>query len=125
MNPKLAGGLIVLAVVGGVMQCSGGSTTTTTPAPSVSTPAAVSADASAQLACGHFRNVMSDISSGLLTPGEVRTKTKEVYDTAYVSESAGIADSARSMLAAATADNGPAFVSAAADLMGACEAAGV
>ena len=124
MNAKVGGAFIVLVVLGGVLQCSG-TATTPAPTPAKSTSTGTSADASAELACGHFRNVVSDINDGLLTPGEVRVKIQEVYDTASVSENAGIADGARSMLAAATADNGPEFLLAMNGFADSCRAAGV
>jgi len=91
------------------------------------TPAATSptiADASAELGCAHFRNVMGDISKGILTDAEIRTKIQQVYDTARVSENPGIAPDAQAMLAAATANDGTAFASAAADFAKACTAVG-
>ena len=92
------------------------------PAPA---PAKPKADASAELGCGHFRNIMGDVSAGILTDAELRTKIKEVYDTAYVSENAGIPDAARAMLAAITADDSNAFVAAVTAFDGACRAVGV
>jgi hypothetical protein len=59
-------------------------------------------DASAELACSHFRNVSGDAADGLLTDAELRDKLKEVHEDAQVSEEPGVADSARRMLAAAT-----------------------
>lgn len=92
------------------------------PAPA---PAKPKADASAELGCTHFRNIMGDVSAGILTDAELRTKIKEVYDTAYVSENAGVPDGARAMLAAITAEDSTAFLAAATAFDGACRAVGV
>lgn len=78
------------------------------------------ADDAANLACTHFRNIMSDISKGLLTDAEIRTKIQQVYDTAQVSTKPGIAPDAQAMLAAATANDGTAFTNAAAAFSDAC-----
>lgn len=83
------------------------------------------ADASAELGCGHFRNIMGDVDAGILTDAELRTKFKEVYDTAYVSENPGIAEDARAMLAAITAGDGDPLVAAATAFSAACNAVGV
>lgn len=64
--------------------------------------ATVQADASAQLACSHFRNVVADEANGVLTDAELRNKLKEVYGDARYSSNAGIAGGARAMLAAVT-----------------------
>ena len=93
--------------------------------PKVVVPVKPTADASAQLSCEHFHNVMSDFIGGILTTVELRSKIQEVYDTASVSENAGIPDGARSLLASATADNGPAFLASARVFTAACEAVGL
>ena len=85
-------------------------------------PAKPAADAPAQLACGHFVNVMGDFSKGILTTVEMRTKIQEVYDNASVSANKGIPDGATAMLAAVTADDGAAFLTASNAFMAACNA---
>lgn len=59
-------------------------------------------DASAELACSHFRNVANDVSAGILNTTEFRDKIKEIYDTASVSDDAEVREEAQGMLAAAT-----------------------
>ena len=112
----------VLALAG----CSTAATPTAAKAPAVKAAVAKSAkpvaDASAQLACGHFVNVMGDFSKGILSTAEMRTKIKEVYDNASVSLNKGIPDGATSMLAAVTADDGTAFLTASNAFMAACNA---
>jgi hypothetical protein len=88
-----------------------------------STEAAPEADASAQLACRHFRNVMGDLE--ILSGAELREKVQEVHDTARVSEEPGVAPAAREMLAAATADDGDRFLTAVGDMHEACLGAGL
>lgn len=56
-------------------------------------------DASADLACTHFRNVARDYSDGLLTEDELRGKLQEVWNDARVSEHAAIVENSRRMLA--------------------------
>jgi len=77
-------------------------------------------DASARLACGHWYNVRSDITDGVLTVPEMRQKLQEVHDDARVSEHPGIAEGARDMLAAVTADDPESFGDAAGRFNGAC-----
>jgi len=88
-------------------------------------PAKPTADPSADLSCTHFRNVMSDVSAGILTTTELRGKLQEVNDTASVSLDPGIAENAQAMLAASTADNGTAFLTAVAAFSAACKAVGL
>lgn len=63
-------------------------------------------DASADLACTHFRNVAADAGAGILAYDELREKLQEVYDDARYSEEPGIAEGAERMLADATAVSG-------------------
>jgi hypothetical protein len=83
------------------------------------------ADASAQLACRHFRNVAADYSAGLLTMTELRGKLQEVNDDASVSQEPGIASSARGMLAAITAGDDAALATQVIAMSRACDQAGV
>lgn len=55
-------------------------------------------DASAELACTHFRDVASDAADGLLTNAELRGKLQEVYNDAKYSDSPGIAEGAERMV---------------------------
>lgn len=59
-------------------------------------------DASARMACTHFRNVLGDISDGVLTDEEIRRKAQEVDRDASASEWPGIASASRAFLAAMT-----------------------
>ncbi len=77
----------------------------------------------ASLACDHYRNVMTDIGKGVLTPAEIRTKTKEISDNAAIAPAA-VQTAATQMLAATTADNGDAFLKASSAMDSACSAAG-
>lgn len=96
---------------------------TMVPAPKP-TPTRPEADGSAILACTHFRNVINDAIKGVLTDEELRAKIKQVYDTASVSENAGIPDGAQALLAAATSGNPDAFNAAASTFDSACNAVG-
>ena len=82
-------------------------------------------DASAELACGHFRNVAGDIAAGVLTDAEVREKLQEVDRSASVSEEAGIASGARAMLAAVTRGDLAALTEAVGDFGDACRDLGL
>jgi hypothetical protein len=76
------------------------------------------ADASTELSCIHFRNVMGDLD--VLTVPELRGKLKEVYSTASVSPIDAIRAHSRGMLAAVTADDGEALLSSAKQFSDAC-----
>ena len=94
------------------------------PSPAAQATASPTADAGAQLSCDHFRNVASDISKGLLTDAEMRTKIKEVYNDAWISTSPNIASSATAMLSADTAGDATALKTAFSDFGAACAAIG-
>ena len=79
-------------------------------------------DASAELACTHFRNVASD--ADILSNAELREKLREVHDDAQVSEEPGIAESARSMLSSITSNDLKSFESAVGLMSDACANAG-
>lgn len=81
-------------------------------------------DASAELACTHFRNVAADAGAGILTGSELRTKLQEVYNDAQVSLEPGVADGAREMLAAVTEGDTQRFETAATDFSSSCSSAG-
>ena len=83
---------------------------------------APTADAGAQLACEHFRNVVKDAGAGILTLAEERTKIQEFYDSAKVSSNAGISDNAQAMLATITSGDGLTFRSAGDSFLSACMA---
>jgi hypothetical protein len=61
-------------------------------------PTKPEADAQAQLACDHFRNVAGDIAAGVLTTEQVTTKFQEIYGTARRSEVPGVAEGAQELL---------------------------
>lgn len=83
------------------------------------------ADGSAQLSCTHFRNVMGDITKGILTNAELVTKMQEVYNDAAYSTDPGIPDGSQALLAAATADDPTAFDAAITTFGTACSDVGV
>ena len=95
--------LIVMAVVGGHDKAG-----------------ATKADGGAYLACSHAAGVFDDWQHGLLTPGELRDKTKEIYSDASVSTEPGIASNAQAMLAAATSDDDASYIMAASAFVDAC-----
>ena len=76
-----------------------------------------------RLACDHFRNVMRDVSDGILTPEELRGKLQEVDDNASIG-TPEVQTAATDMLRAATQDEGDAFVTSVASMDSACESAG-
>lgn len=83
------------------------------------------ADASAELACRHFRNVAADYSDGHLTLVELRDKLVEVNDDAQYSDEPGVASSASLMLAAITAANLEELATHVAAMGRACDRAGL
>jgi hypothetical protein len=78
-------------------------------------------DGPAQFACSHYQNVSEEAAAGLLTDDEIRSKIREVYDTAKLSETPGIADSAERMLQAVTAMDAEALTRASEDFTSVCE----
>jgi len=69
---------------------------------------------------------MANVAFGNLTDmAELRAEIQEVSDMASGSENAGIADGARVMLAAITADDSDGFVAAGTAFSAACSAVGV
>jgi energy-converting hydrogenase Eha subunit E len=108
-----------LIIIGAIGAAAGGNKTTPSAA-SAATATTPTADAGAQLGCDHFRNVMSDVAAGLLTDSELRTKIKQVYESAYVSTNTGIAPAATVMLAAVTAGDTNGLNSAIKDFGTAC-----
>lgn len=84
---------------------------TSEPAPETETePTEPSPDAGAVLACQHFLNVRSDILAGILSTDEIREKLQEVHSNARISDEPGLEAAATAMLAAATRDDGEAFL---------------
>ena len=90
------------------------------------------ADASAQLACGHFRKVLTEIADRTVTTGEAQGRIQEVDDNASRSKNVGVRDNARSLLTASMTDEATglyfatgAWISAATKLVAACKAVGV
>jgi hypothetical protein len=86
---------------------------------------AQTADASAELACTHFRDVARDYSAGVLTLSEFRTKVQEVWKDAQYSDTPGIAGGARGLLADLTAGHYDHAAKMVTRLARACTAAGV
>jgi hypothetical protein len=118
--------LILLTAVAALTACGDGeddATSTEESEAATTTAAEPEPDASAKLACRHFRNVMGDLE--ILSTPELRTKVQEIHDNARVSEEPGVAPAAREMLAAATADDGERFLQAVGEMHGACADAGL
>lgn len=80
-------------------------------------------DSLTEASCRHFRNVMGDID--VLTAEELRKKLKEVHDKGQYAEATGVPEASRSMLSAATSDDGEAFLEAIGEMSQACKTAGV
>lgn len=89
-------GLIMVALV---IMCASGAFK------SKDTPELPGADASAKVACGHFRNVANDAAKGILGTDQLLPKMREVYDSASVSDNIRVRTAAQQLLAAVTADN--------------------
>jgi hypothetical protein len=83
-----------------------------------------SGDASAHLACQHFRDVADDAANGILSGFELRGKLQEVYGDARYSDSPGIASGAQRMLRDATEGNTTDFRPAVQSFSASCTAAG-
>lgn len=98
-----------------------GTSPATIAAPEPTTP---EADASTQLSCGHFRNVMRDVAGGLLTEAELREKTKQFYDTGQRSGVDSVRNATRQMLAAITTGDGDGYLAAAKRMGSACNKVG-
>lgn len=75
-------------------------------------------DASAQLACREFYQLANDVD--LLTSDEQRERVQGIWDKAEVSATPGIADAARRMLAAITANDMDSLERAVSDMDIAC-----
>jgi hypothetical protein len=100
------GVIVIVAVIGG---CSAMAVNTDT---SSSSSSSAGGDTSTQASCSHFRDIASDMSKGILTDTEIRSKMQEVYDTASISLDPGIPDGAQALLAAATAGDPTALATA-------------
>lgn len=81
-------------------------------------------DASARLACGHFRNVMADVARGVLTDAELRDKLQEIDEDASVSEVSDVRLYASAMLTASTMGDTDVLILATGDMDAACTAVG-
>lgn len=115
-------GLIFLSII--IAVASGSSSSSPNASTVTSTSSTPTPDAGSQLACDHFRNVMSDLSGGLLTDAEFRTKLQEIYSDAWVSTESGIAENAKSMLASFTSGDSGGTKTAMAGFSAACTAIG-
>lgn len=81
-------------------------------------------DASANLACRHFRNIAADVRDNQLTDAELREKLQEVEEDARVSEEPGIPQAGRNLVAAITTNDPEALLEAVSDMDAACDQAG-
>lgn len=82
------------------------------------------------LACGHFRDIAGDIGNGILTPAEMRSKFKEVYNDSSIG-TGPVQTGSLHLLAAGTTfsqlptdANGQNVITAAEELSSACSAVG-
>ena len=81
-------------------------------------------DAGAQLSCGHFRNVVGDISKGLLTDAEGHAKFQQIYSLARGSAIVAINTDAQTMLAADVSGDPTALATAMVAFSNTCTTAG-
>lgn len=79
----------------------------------------IGGDSSAQLACRDFYDVAAEVD--LMNDAELRERIQGIWDYAEVSETPGISEAARDMLATVTAGDIDAFEVAVADMQTACE----
>lgn len=79
-----------------------------------------SSDTSARAACRHMANVVDDAAAGILTDAEIRSKLREVYDSARFADDREVADLAEDALAAATARDPDRMGVAVREMAGAC-----
>jgi hypothetical protein len=103
----IIGIVVFIALLGGCGALASASNSTTS---SSSTPS--SGNSSTDASCSHFRDIASDISKGILSDTEIRSKMQEVYDSASISLDPGIPDGAQALLAAATAGDPTALTTA-------------
>jgi hypothetical protein len=95
------------------------------PASTEPEPADNEPDASAQAACAHFRNIMSDVAAGVLTDAELREKFREVHRSASVSEEPGLAETGTKLLASMTTGTTEDLLEAAGRFDRECDQAGL
>jgi hypothetical protein len=77
----------------------------------------------ASLACDHFRNIVGDVSKGVLTVGELREKLKEVDDNASIAP-VDVQLAATELLSTVTRDDADGFLIAMSSMDTACTVAG-
>lgn len=94
---------------------------TVTACGSSSTASGPAEDAGAILACDHFRNIMHDVASGILTDAELRDKMKQVNTDAQVATTDRIAPQALAMLGDVTQGDNTAFLADAVAFSDACK----
>jgi hypothetical protein len=122
--------IIIALALCGLAACSAPTSKTeteTTDAPRTTAkpqPTKPQADAQAQLACDHFRNVADDIVNGVLTTEQVTKKLQEVYGTGRRSEARGIPEASRDLLAAWNRADVDALGTASKELSSACRRVG-
>jgi hypothetical protein len=81
-------------------------------------------DGAASAACQHYHDVAADAKAGILTTEELRTKLREVYETARASHSPAVASAATNMLAAITSGTPDELGTASTNFSYACAAIG-
>jgi len=82
-------------------------------------------DASTQVSCEHFRNIMNDVGQGVLNDVELREKLKEVHESATVSDRADIREGGVAMLRAITTGTTEELLEAVGQFDQACDRAGL
>jgi hypothetical protein len=115
--------LILVAIVIAIAAAIASSRHSTDQTSAVVTPT-TSDSSTVSLPCNHFRNVMRDISKGILSTPEIRQKMKEVNGLTDISQPADVQSAAIGLLAAATQDDAAAFLTAVSAMDKACSAAG-
>jgi hypothetical protein len=95
-------------------------TETSPPTTAEPTTTKFEANASTQLSCQHFRNVMDDAGNGLLTDAELRDKTKQFYDTGQRSNVTAVNLATQEMLRDITFGDTDGYLKAAKKMSDAC-----
>jgi hypothetical protein len=80
--------------------------------------------AAAELACTHFRNIVGDISKGILTDAEARSKFQEVNDNASIADEPDIVAGGDELVASMTTGTSDDVLAAIGDMDSACSDAG-
>jgi hypothetical protein len=124
--PEMTTAKAILTLVAFVALIGGcGALTSNSNSSSDTTSSLSSGDSSTRVSCSHFRDITSDISKGILSDTEIRSKMQEVYDSASISSDPGIPGGGQALLSAATAGDSTALALAISAFSTACQNAGV